>query len=367
MSGYRQRRGLLVPTSLPDDADALDTRLHGERALADVRRHDDLARRTSTLDHRIALDDLAERKRAAARVRRERAQDVSDASELSRLYRKASRAGTRAMLRSQIEASAEIRALRVASVRRWTLRIGVPILGAFAAWSTAGVQLGVARTLGLSASSAGWWAAWAVEPALMTIVVLTIVVRAVLQSSGGHTDGRLTSVEWAALATSVALNLAGGGVSLSGSGVVAGVAHSVGPLGAALTAYLIGVIDGYVSAARPMEGAPTLASLGLAGVLTDPAQVPAQALSDGGTYGQVTPDSCHGNHSGNQGAARSGNVEIVQRAAAGNPEASISELATLTGLSRATVRKYLPPAPPETATPVAPVNGQRPSLVGADT
>src|SRR5690606_17479787 len=49
----------------------------------------------------------------------------------------------------------------------------------------------------------------------------------------------------------------------SGPEVTAAIAHSVGPLGAATVAWLIGVMDDYVTAARPEEGARTLEELGV--------------------------------------------------------------------------------------------------------
>ncbi|GAB4050197.1 hypothetical protein [Catellatospora paridis] len=245
--------------------DEIAAKLDSERNRLSVQREDTLARRAMEAEHRIAMDDVREQARAAQRARGERARDAADAAALSALYRRAQRSGTRARLRAQIQGSAEMRALRIARVRSVTLMAGVPVLAAFAAWSTTGVQAGVARLLGLTGGSPGWWSAWAMEPALIAIVGLIIIGRAVLRSAGGDTDWRADAIEWTALATSLALNIVGGwatGVHWSEQ-IGPMLAHSVGPIGAAGTAFLIGLFDGYVSAARPWHGAPRLADMDL--------------------------------------------------------------------------------------------------------
>lgn len=257
-----------LPDPVPAEVSAVvaqAAKLDDERARRDIARHDELARRAAEAEHRIALGDVREQARAAKLARRERARDAADAASLAALYRRAARSGTRARLRAQIQGSAEMRALRVARVRSVTLAAGVPVLAAFAAWSTTGVQAGVVRLLGLSADTAGWWAAWAMEPALIAIVGLIIIGRAVLRSAGGDTDWRATAIEWTALGTSLLLNIVGGwavGVDWAEQ-VGPMLAHSVGPIGAAGTAFLIGLFDGYVSAARPWHGAPKLAEMNL--------------------------------------------------------------------------------------------------------
>ncbi|MFD0595009.1 hypothetical protein ACFQZ4_23715 [Catellatospora coxensis] len=222
----------------PDDGwpvDEVAAKLDSERARLIVQREDTLARRAMEAEHRIAMGDVREQARAAKRARRERARDAADAAALSALYRRAQRSGTRARLRAQIQGSAEMRALRVARVRSVTLAAGVPVLAAFAAWSTTGVQAGVARLLGIDAGSPGWWAAWAMEPALIAIVGLIIIGRAVLRSAGGDTDWRADAIEWTALSTSLALNIVGGWNTDLAFGEQIGplLAHSVGPIGAA--------------------------------------------------------------------------------------------------------------------------------------
>lgn len=300
LADYRNRGGVLVPAALPEEpitvdytpasnlpvpakpsaAEKLYTDLAAKRAEVEVKGADEIdtaewnayhARRKADLAERVRLEEISRKRRTQAdeQAARELARDENDKRALARLYREAMHSGARAHVRTRILESAEMRALRIEQVRKMTLRVGVPILVAFAAWSTAGVQAGVVKLLGLATESTGWWASWSMEPALMAIVVLIIIGRAMLRSSGGATDRRADVIEGAALLTSVALNMAGGWDSHLGFGqaVGAALAHSVGPLGAAGTAYLIGVFDSYVSAARPWDGAQTLEQMGLVAVV----------------------------------------------------------------------------------------------------
>ncbi|MFI7074927.1 hypothetical protein [Micromonospora sediminicola] len=241
-------------------ADELRTRLQEDRAVVEVRREDERERRESDVEHRIALARIQERERAEARERREDDRDAAEDVALAELYRRAKRSGERARIRAEIDGSAEMRALRVAKVRKVALLAGIPVLAAFAAWSTTGVQAGVVRLLDLDAGTASWWAAWAVEPALITIVALIIIGRAVLRASGGEVDWKATVAEWSALGLSLALNIVGGWHG-GWDGLVTALPHSIGPVGCAGTAFLIGLFDSYVTAARPWEGAPRLADL----------------------------------------------------------------------------------------------------------
>ncbi|WP_420124368.1 hypothetical protein [Nakamurella sp.] len=244
-------------------AQQLREQLAEERAVITVRRDDLRERRRLDAEHRDALAEVAELTTSRTRARRERDRDQEEAAALAELYRRAARSGARARIRTDIDRSAEMRALRIARVRTATLWVGLPVLLAFGAWSTAGVQAGVDKLLGLDGGSAGWWAAWAVEPALITVVAAIIVGRAVLRASGGDTDRRATAAEWAALLTSIGLNLAGGWVGTGLAALGGAAAHSVGPVGAAGTAWLIGLFVSYVSAAQPWAGAPRLADLDL--------------------------------------------------------------------------------------------------------
>lgn len=255
----------------------LAAHLAEERAVLAVQRTDLRERRRLDADHRDALAEVAVQTTSLSRARRERIRDEEESVALAELYRRAARSGARARISTDIQRSAEMRALRISRVRSAALFAGVPILTAFGAWSTAGVQAGVVRLLGLEGDSAGWWAAWVVEPALMAVVALIIIGRAVLRSSGGDTDGRATVAEWTALGTSVALNLAGGWHGTGWDAFGGALAHSVGPVGAAGTAFLIGLFDSYVSAARPWDGAPRLADLDLTPPPSGPAAAPAEA------------------------------------------------------------------------------------------
>lgn len=252
-----QRRGREVESS-----DSLRDQLAEAREVIAVQREDARERRAQQAEHRIALADVDERAAAADRARRERARDAVEADALAELYRRATRSGARARIRAQIQGSAEMRALRVAKIRSVALLAGIPVLAAFAAWSTTGVQAGVVRLLDLTGDSPAWWASWAMEPALIAVVALIIIGRAVLRSSGGDTDWRATVAECTALGLSLALNIIGGW-SGGWSGLLTALPHSIGPLGAAGTAFLIGVFDSYVSNARPWDGAPRLSELDL--------------------------------------------------------------------------------------------------------
>lgn len=302
MTAYTPRRGLLVPVDAADDlaaaeprpvdaapevasvqvgrrparwrrrpvvADDLADRLAAEREVAAVRRADDLARRAADVDHDIARREIDDRRSAARSVRRERRREARSAAELAALWRRAARDGARARIRADIQRSAEMRALRVAAVQRAAIAVGLPVLAGFAAWSTPGVHAGLQRLLHLTAWSPGWWVAWLVEPLLITVAAGVILARAMLRSAGGDTDRRADVAEWTALLTSVALNMLGGwSTSVDGWSDVPGavgeaLGHAVGAVGAAGTAWLIGVLVDYTAAARPWDGAPRLADLDL--------------------------------------------------------------------------------------------------------
>jgi len=229
-------------------------------ALARIR--EEAARRRD--ERRLARAERRENAAAARAARRESRRDRVEQRRLAELYRAAAVSGERARLAVAIRGSVEARRHRVDQVRAATLKVGLPVLGAFAAWSTVGVHAGVVGLLGAAPGSAWWWGAWLVEPAIIAVVAGIIVARAVLRASGGDVDWRAHVAHWGALATSILLNLAGHWpTAFTGPEVTAAIAHSVGPLGAATTAWLIGVMDDYVTAARPEEGARTLAELGV--------------------------------------------------------------------------------------------------------
>ena len=255
------RRGdLYLPEGAATAAD-LRGHLSAERDILAVNYEHQWVSLAQDAEHGIRTADLHERQARVERSRRQRAKDDAEAAKLADLYRAAKSAGARARVRAEMYASAEMRALRITKMRKVTLLAGVPVLLAFAAWSTTGVQAGVVELLNLTDGDPSWWSAWGVEPALIAIVALIIVGRAMLRTSGGDTDWRATFAEWVALSTSLALNIAGvwdGSTATFGGAV----AHSLGPIGAAGTAFLIGLFDSYLSRATPWEGAKTLADLG---------------------------------------------------------------------------------------------------------
>ncbi|MEV6693350.1 helix-turn-helix domain-containing protein [Micromonospora sp. NPDC051196] len=267
----------------PENAEQLAARLAAERAVIDVQRTDQRERRRLSAEHKAALADITEQATSRRRARRERDRDETEGTELASLYRRAARSGTRARIRADIQRSAEVRALRVAGVRRYTLLLGLPLVAGFAAYSTPGVQRGMVTLLGLETGSAGWWTAWAVEPLLIAVAVGIILVKSALRMSGGQTDWRADVTKWGALSISVLLNLLGGWNGEHGPAAAIGeaLAHSVGAIGAAVTAWLIGVIVDYASKARPWDDAPRLADLDLTAPLaTQSAPVAVDAPGD---------------------------------------------------------------------------------------
>lgn len=255
-NNYVQRNGLLVPETikLRDD-------LAQQRHATAITREDKEARLAGRAHHRNRLAQIAEKATAARRARRARKRDLREQASLNRLYQVAVRSGTRARIRADINRSAEMRALRVNKVRSITLIAGIPVLSAFAAWSTAGAQAGAVRLLGLHDGTFFWRAAWGVEPALITIVGAIIIGKAVLRASGGDVDWRASAIEWAALGTSLGLNIFGGWEG-GWWGVKTVLPHAIGPTFCALTALLIGLFVGYAADAKPWDGAPRLTDMG---------------------------------------------------------------------------------------------------------
>lgn len=250
----------------PGPVEDLKRRLTLRRGLDSLKRSDAVQRLQERVKHQIAVSAARAEARRDKRRRREENRDAHEATSLAELRRRASVSGERARVRTQIMQSAEMRAMRVEKVRRTSLFVLVPVLLAFAAWSTAGVHSGLVHLLDVPAGAPMWWAGWFLEPALIAIVAGIIIVRAVLRSSGGDLDWRATFAEWSALTVSIALNAAGHWPEAGTlTAVAALIAHSIGPLGAALTAWLIGIIDDAVANAKPGERdgerVPTLAEL----------------------------------------------------------------------------------------------------------
>lgn len=265
----------------PGPIEDLERRLTLRRGLDKLKRTDAVQRIQERVRHRIEVSAARSEARRDQRARREESRDAAEATALSDLRRRASVSGERARVRSQIMQSAEMRAMRVERVRRVSLLVLVPVLLAFAAWSTAGVHAGLVHLLEVPTRSPMWWAGWFLEPALIAIVAGIIIVRAVLRSAGGDLDWRATLAEWSALTVSIALNAAGHWPDSSSFAAVAAlIAHSIGPLGAALTAWLIGIIDDAVASARPSErGGERVRSLGEMNVSEAPERAPERELS----------------------------------------------------------------------------------------
>lgn len=263
------RRRPTVDVDAGDDAArALFQRLDADRAVMQVGRHDEVFRELGAATHEVDLARVRQWRAAARRARKQQERDAAEEARLAALYRRATREGARAKVRATILRSAEMRALRLARVRTVTLIVLLPVLLAFAGWSTTGVQAGAVRLLDLADRSPMWWAAWGVEPGLITIVALIIVVRAIVNSCGGRTDWKAGAVEWTALGMSLLLNVVGGwhgdwSWSGFGTGLATALPHTVGPLGCAGTAFLIGLIDSYVTAANPWAEAPSVDTLDL--------------------------------------------------------------------------------------------------------
>jgi hypothetical protein len=205
---------------------------------------------TTTKTAPETADDLAQLRERLER-REERARVHSDVR-VKRIRRRAELAGEEARTRAEVAQSGEARALRVAGTRSMAVGVLLPVMVAFGAWSAAGVQAGMVAMLGLDPASPAAAAAWLVEPALLGIVAGTILIRARLQSAGGDLDERATYIETAALVTSIVLNMAGHWpTSWDGAALAAMAGHALGPLGAAASAYLIGVVQDSVAKANP--------------------------------------------------------------------------------------------------------------------
>ncbi|OLT27165.1 hypothetical protein BJF83_18905 [Nocardiopsis sp. CNR-923] len=158
--------------------------------------------------------------------------------------------------------TAEARALRISRTRTLSLLVLLPVLAAFGIWSTAGVHAGVTTMTATPAGTAMWWALWLLEPALITGVGWIILCRSWLSTSGGILGDQADTIMKGALGVSIVLNAIGHWPdALSWQGVGGLIAHSLGPIGAATTAHLIGLIESAVTQANPTQGAPLLDTL----------------------------------------------------------------------------------------------------------
>lgn len=243
------------------DVDELAAELARDRAAEEVRRADELARDRAKARHGRDRADVAAAERLADLERAEREAAARADADLARMYREAKERGERTRIAAHMARSGEARALRLERLRGLNLRVLVPVLIGFAAWSTAGVHHGAARLMGIDSGAAMWWALWLLEPVLIGAVVWVIVARARLAASGGTLAGDGERIAAGCLGTSIVLNAvaavpetapAGGwtaGAALALVGAM--LAHIIGPVGAAATAHLIGVVDASIAAADP--------------------------------------------------------------------------------------------------------------------
>ncbi|MFG1753673.1 hypothetical protein [Streptosporangium sandarakinum] len=253
-------------------AEELASALGRERQAAEVRRADELARTRAQAAHERARADVAVGSRLEELARAEREASAKADAELARMYRAALTSGERIRVSAGLSQSAEARALRLERLRTLNLKVLVPVLGGFAAWSTTGVQGGAARLMAIGSDEAMWWALWLLEPVLIGAVAWVIIARARLAASGGRLAEAAEWIAVACLGTSVILNVIsafpGEGGPIGWAVVGAIIAHAIGPFGAAGTAHLIGVIDASIAHADPWhdergERVPRLAEMDL--------------------------------------------------------------------------------------------------------
>ncbi|MEO5874593.1 MAG: hypothetical protein ABIS86_00270 [Streptosporangiaceae bacterium] len=286
-----------MPSTTATTPEELQAELGLQRDLAAAHRGDELARVVADAEHQRNRADVAEATRRAELDRAEREASASAAAGLARLYREARDAGERTRVAAHMARSGEARALRLERLRVMNLRVLVPVLLGFALWSTTGVQAGAATLMRVTDTDPTWWALWILEPVLIGAVVWVIIARARLASSGGtltrtRRDGGQVSqavrIAAGCLSTSVVLNvIAAADVpapqSFAAVLAVAGsvLAHVIGPVGAAATAHLIGVIDTSISDADPWtdgrgQPVPLLADLPIKFRLADTPATPAE-------------------------------------------------------------------------------------------
>lgn len=262
--------GLVNETAMPTDE--LVRTLADRRNRDDAQRRDELARAQDEAGHRRDRANVGVQTRIEDLAREERVAEALSAARIARTYREAMAAGERMRIESQMRRSGEARSLTLERLRSLNIKVLVPVLGAFGAWSAAGVQDGAARLMGISASSVMWWVLWLLEPALLGAVAWIITARARLASAGGRLEHKAELVGIGCLTTSVVLNVIAA-LPEHGQGWTAATtggmfAHIIGPIGAAVTAYLLGVVDRSITAANPWEladgsAAPLLAEMDL--------------------------------------------------------------------------------------------------------
>lgn len=255
------------------DPDVLSAELAERRRLDQVRRADELAAAQDAADFERANADLVATIRQQERDRVEREAAGRTAAELARMRRKALAAGEQLRLTALMSTSGEARAERLVRLRVWNLRVLVPALLLFGAWSTAGVQRGAVTLFNLSNGDVGWWAMWGVEPGLIALVCWIIRTRGELAASGGKLEPGVEIAMGGALLVSVGLNVAGGG-HIGGPGGQSWtevLGHGAGPVLAAATAWLIGAIDRSITHADPWKAVNGVRPPSILDVVPEPA------------------------------------------------------------------------------------------------
>lgn len=361
-------RSNTAATPEPISAEDLARDLGEKRAASDTRRSDELTRERSEAAHRRQRADLGVETRIEDLARAEREAEAVSAARVSRMYREALAAGERTRIESQIRRSGESRALTLEKLRALNLKVLVPVLTAFGAWSTTGVQDGAARVMHAAKDAPMWWVLWLLEPALLGAVAWIIIARARLASAGGKLEWKAELVGAGCLATSITLCVISalpkpGEHPTSGAVIGNILAHVVGPIGAAVTAYLLGVVDRSISDADPWtdkgEAVPSLAKMDL----RPPRIVIGQTASE--TAHTVADEPAHigvdqqgrpadvaagsGAHIDRAHAARRAAGDATRRRVLDyldeHPDATTGEIATELDVSPATVRRYRPRDP----------------------
>jgi hypothetical protein len=248
------------PVADPVDPAELAAELGRRRGVEATRRADELERTRAEAGHGRARADVAEESRLAELERAEREAEAAANAELAQMYRQFRTAGERTRIRSLMARSGEARALCLERLRSRNLVILIPLLIGFGIWSTTGVQQGAARLMDVDRHSPVWWVLWGLEALLIGLVCWIIVVRARLSTSGGELSATAERTGYGCLTVSIFLNLVaavpGGDAHTSGWAVPGAMfAHAIGPVGAAVTAHLIGVIDRSISEADPWHEA----------------------------------------------------------------------------------------------------------------
>lgn len=234
----------------PTDPDTLASALAEERRVEEVKRADELARDRAAAAHQRARADLEAEMRQQARDRAEREAAGRAAARLAEMRREALAAGERLRIKTALATSGEARAWRLERLHTWNLRVLVPALVLFGALSTSGVQKGAANLFGWTRDDIAWWALWGLEPGLIAAICWIIHVRGQLALSGGSLARSVEVVMGVALATSVGFNMASGGADQDLKEMLG---HSMAPLLAAGTAWLIGAIDRSIARTNPWK------------------------------------------------------------------------------------------------------------------